>query len=130
MIVAAPRRFRGYAHVMMKALTLGASALSLIPLLLGAQSTRPARISGTVFDSTMSAPLGQATVDAVDANDPLRLWTTTTDAKGEFTFDALPPGRYAVAVSHPRLDSLGIRRPRTGAPGCAVGAHTHWPGVR
>lgn len=110
MIVAAPRRFRGYAHVMMKALTLGASVLSLIPLLLGAQSTRPARISGTVFDSTLSAPLGQATVDVVDANDPLRLWTTTTDAKGEFTFDALPPGRYAVAVSHPRLDSLGIRQ--------------------
>ena len=89
---------------------MGASVLSLIPLLLGAQSTRPARISGTVFDSTLSAPLGQATVDVVDANDPLRLWTTTTDAKGEFTFEALPPGRYAVALSHPRLDALGIRQ--------------------
>jgi hypothetical protein len=70
-------------------------------------STRP-RLSGTVWDSTLSAPLSGASVQAVRADDPTRLRTTTTDVRGSFRLDSLAPGDYAVVVYHPRLDSLGI----------------------
>lgn len=87
-----------------------ALAVWLWPVSVTAQPPRPARLTGAVYDSTQRAPLVGAMIDAVDARDPLKLWSATTDERGEFTLDALPPGSYAVAVSHPRLDALGIRQ--------------------
>ena len=83
----------------------------LVPHVLQAQPVpRPARIGGVVYDSTSNVPLAKATVDAVVASDPARIWSTTTDERGTFAFDSLPAATYIVAVSHPRLDSLGVRQ--------------------
>jgi hypothetical protein len=73
-----------------------------------ASGTTRLRLSGAVWDSTLSAPLSGANVQAVRADDPTRLRTATTDVKGSFRLDSLEPGDYAVVVYHPRLDSLGI----------------------
>src|SRR5882672_10641158 len=60
-------------------------------------------IRGTVYDSLLHAPLSRAEV-----------WLrgterrTETDGDGRFRFDAVTPGRYILAVSHPGLDSAGI----------------------
>ena len=67
---------------------------------LGAQ----AGISGTVFDSLRaSAPLRGATVVLVE---PSRY--ATSDERGRFHFDSVPPGRYTLAFMHPMLDSLDL----------------------
>lgn len=73
------------------------------------------RLSGIVWDSTLAAPLSGAMVQAVRADDPTRLRRATADAKGNFRLDSLEPGDYAVAVYHPRLDSLGIQQLMRGA---------------
>jgi hypothetical protein len=98
------------------AMLLVAAALAVLsPARLQAQAGRLARLSGTVYDSTLSAPLSKAMVDAIVADDPAKLWSTTTDERGAFTFDSLPAGTYIVAVSHARLDSLGVRQLSLGA---------------
>lgn len=73
-----------------------------------AQPAKLARLQGTVFDSTRALPLATAAVEMIEASDPSKLWRTTTNSRGEFDFDSLPPGTYVVAVTHPRLDSLGV----------------------
>jgi hypothetical protein len=82
----------------------------VVPALLQAQSPKPARITGTVFDSTRSAPLTAASVDVILADDPSRLWRTTTDSNGSFRLDSMSAGRFVVSVTHPRLDSLGVQQ--------------------
>lgn len=82
----------------------------VIPALLQAQSSKPARIAGSVFDSTLNAPMVAASVDVILADDPSRLWRATTDDKGNFRLDSLGAGRFVVSVTHPRLDSLGVQQ--------------------
>lgn len=77
---------------------------------LPAQTTKPARLHGTVFDSTRVAPLANVIVEAVASDDPARMWRTITDSKGAFRFDSLPASPMLVVASHPRLDSLGVRQ--------------------
>jgi Carboxypeptidase regulatory-like domain/TonB-dependent Receptor Plug Domain len=86
-----------------------------------ASSTARFRLNGAVWDSTLAAPLSGASVQAVRADDPTRLRTSTTDARGNFRLDSLEAGDYAVVVYHPRLDSLGIQQLSRGA---SVGADT------
>lgn len=89
----------------------------LLSTSVAAQSFKPGQIQGVVFDSTRAGPLGGSVVEMVDAKDPLRIWRTTSSARGEFSFDSLSSGTYLVSISHPRLDSLGVR---TLAQGVAV----------
>lgn len=60
-------------------------------------------LAGTAFDSIRAAPLAGAEV-RISGTDH----RTRTGSTGEFRFVALAPGRYMVALHHPRLDSLGL----------------------
>lgn len=90
-------------------MTAAAIAVCASPVAASAQQAKPARIQGVIFDSTRAAPLGSSVVEMIDAKDPLRIWRTTSTSRGEFSFDSLASGTYFVSVSHPRLDSLGVR---------------------
>lgn len=78
-----------------------------------------------MYDSLARAPVAGATVQVVPVDATLLAVarrTVTSDAAGNFTTDALPPGRYLVGFFHARLDSLGLDAPvrrvelRPGAP--------------
>ncbi|MFW0779053.1 carboxypeptidase regulatory-like domain-containing protein [Rossellomorea marisflavi] len=58
----------------------------------------PGALSGTVQDSVTSAPLPGTTVELLTSTGIL-LNSTTTDAGGVYTFDALAPGLYQVRAS-------------------------------
>lgn len=58
-------------------------------------------ISGTVYDSTAMAPLGDATVFLTDVN-----VATKTDVFGRFRLDHVPRGAHRIAFLHPRTDFL------------------------
>ncbi len=62
-------------------------------------------IIGVVEDSLHEGALPQAGVGVVQ----LPQHHTVTSASGAFRMDSLPPGRYTLEVTHPVLDSLGIR---------------------
>lgn len=105
----AAARHSGLLPVMVAGVVLGLVGCAA-PALLNAQSVRPSRLAGTVYDSTLAAPLTGASVDVILADDPSRLWRATTDDKGTFRLDSLGAGQYVVAVTHARLDSLGVRQ--------------------
>ena len=70
-------------------------------------STSDSRFSGTVFDSTLGAPLPSAIVTIEGLGR-----TATTNSAGEFVFDSLAEdGEVRVRAWHPRLDSLGLSAP-------------------
>jgi hypothetical protein len=92
----------------------GSCSLALL-ILLGAARTsaQSAKLVGTVIDSVHRAPLRHATVVATPM-EPGRdsvFHSTLTDAKGQFTLDALPSGRYSVSVEHAFTDSIGLDVP-------------------
>lgn len=60
-------------------------------------------LTGTVADSTRSAPLPGARVVIAGTGH-----AALTDERGRFRLEDLPEGRYAVTFEHPRLDSLGV----------------------
>ena len=65
------------------------------------------RLVGTVFDSTLAAPLPNAiiTIEGIGRN-------AQTDVSGAFTVDSLAEDReFRIRFWHPRLDSLGIPAP-------------------
>jgi hypothetical protein len=61
-------------------------------------------VIGIAIDSLHGRPLREAEVMLQGAANR----TTTTDAKGEFRIDSLPPGHYQLGIFHPLLDSLGL----------------------
>ena len=63
---------------------------------------------GSVYDSTLSAPLGGARVRLSGTS-----WEALTDPEGYFELQNLPGGSYTVEVTHPFLDSLGLAVPPT-----------------
>jgi hypothetical protein len=63
-------------------------------------------VRGVAFDSLRSAPLEGAFVRMTGGRGPAR--TATSDARGEFVFDSVPPGTYAFSMLHAALDSLGF----------------------
>ena len=90
-----------------------------------AQQTTPARIDGVVTDSVHSTALSGALVLlARRTSDTTISSSTTTDAKGQFTFDDLPPGEYFVALESPLLDSLDLPLPPS-AVALAAGERKH-----
>ena len=100
------------------ATTPRARAVALLggALLAGATGARAqassGRLEGTVIDSTRSAPLAGARV-IVTRLDTEREAThvDTTDAKGQFAFDRLDAGDYAIGFSNALLDSLEFGGP-------------------
>lgn len=61
---------------------------------------------GVAYDSIRREPLRDAFVSLAGGHSTTR--STTTDSKGRFLFDSVPPGDYTVAVQHAALDSLGL----------------------
>ena len=61
-------------------------------------------ITGIVYDSVHSSPLGDATVTLEGTSKG-----TLTNRLGIFQLDSVPPGTYKVRVQHVLLDSLGIQ---------------------
>ena len=96
---------------------------SLIPLALvttvaGAQSINTLRpvgqssVTGVVYDSLSRAPLADAIVQLIAADNPALLGrTATSDSLGRYSMDDVPPGKYALGFLHPMLDSLGLDIP-------------------
>lgn len=71
-----------------------------------------ATVVGVVRDSIARAPLVDATVQLVAANDPARLLrTTSSDSLGRFMLKDVPLGTYLLGFFHPILDSLGVEIP-------------------
>lgn len=74
-----------------------------------AQSSRSARIDGTVVDSVHARPLAGVRVVAAGtgAQTGVRV-ESLSDSAGHYHIDSLPAGRYAVGFESPLLDSLEI----------------------
>ena len=72
--------------------------------------SRPAqaqRVSGTVWDSLITGgPLvgAQVWIPGLGGD-------ATTDKRGRFRFDSVPPGAYQLTFSHPLFDSVGVAPP-------------------
>jgi hypothetical protein len=78
---------------------------------LSAQSAT-GRIEGTITDSVHSRPLTGTNVLAIRVDpQPSVSNGATTDARGRYRIDTLPPGRYMVEFASPFLDSLEITLP-------------------
>ena len=74
--------------------------------------TATATVSGTVFDSLARAPLAEASVQLVSADNPAGFArTVTSDSLGRFTLTEIPDGLYTLGFFHPVLDSLGVIAP-------------------
>jgi hypothetical protein len=77
----------------------------------GAQA-HAGRLEGTVIDSTRSAPLTGARVSVTRLGvERETTHVATTDAKGQFAFDRLDAGEYAIGFSSALLDSLEFGGP-------------------
>ena len=63
-------------------------------------------LAGLVTDSLGHTVLANATVVVVGTT-----FHATSDQRGLFRFDSLPPGHYRVGFFHPTLDTLGISAP-------------------
>lgn len=93
-------------HLVAAVLLIGASFLGGPRMLPPAGAVRamdrPMIVRGTVWDSTVGAPLSGARVFLEGTAD-----TAVTDAAGAFSLEHALDGRYSVSFTHPRLDSLG-----------------------
>jgi len=81
-----------------------AEVTSLNHQVLSQQDPRPkGALRGVAWDSLRSRPLPEATIFLSGTQ-----YDARTGGNGDFFIDGIPEGRYAVAVSSPALDSLGI----------------------
>jgi hypothetical protein len=70
-------------------------------------------IVGYIFDSTVTRPLADATVQIVAKSDLAhgRSFSVSSDSSGFFRVIDVPAGDYLVTFFHPRLDELGLNGP-------------------
>jgi hypothetical protein len=71
-------------------------------------------VTGVVYDSIAHAPLAEANVQLIRADSSgadRRAFFATSDARGRFELDSVPPGTYLAGFFHPVLDSLGLQVP-------------------
>ncbi len=73
---------------------------------LGSARGQGITVRGVAFDSLRSAPLEGAFIRMTGTRGPAR--TATSDARGAFSFDSVPPGTYTFSMLHAALDSLGF----------------------
>jgi hypothetical protein len=78
------------------------AAVLLLSRSLEAQSA-PVRVAGIAFDSLKGEPLREAVVAIRGL-----AGSATTDERGRFSFDHVPPGRHTFVVQHPVLDTIGF----------------------
>jgi hypothetical protein len=85
---------------------LGTLALVSISKPLAAQTvaTNDGRITGVAVDSIHGGYLRDALVMLSNSSR-----TTVTDSAGRFRIDSVKPGSYTLTLSHPLLDTMGIR---------------------
>jgi len=76
--------------------TLLAGWLILSLSLLAQQPAGPFRIAGTVVSTVTGSPLGRARVTIFDTKNREKTRWMITAEDGRFTFDQLPPGKYAL----------------------------------
>jgi carboxypeptidase family protein/TonB-dependent receptor-like protein len=77
---------------------------AVAPAALVAPAVPIASISGTVYDSVHASPLRGASVQVEGTN---RMGITSNE--GRYRIDSIPPGIHQVHVSHPFLDSVGVK---------------------
>lgn len=82
-------------------LTLSSTVIPLAPL--AGQSAAGVTVTGIAFDSLRGVPLTNAFVILTE-----RSRSTTSDERGRFRFDSVPPGTYTFAMQHEAFDSLGL----------------------
>jgi hypothetical protein len=84
-------------------------ALALVAATAAFAQNTPATgsIAGTLFDS-IGDPIDHNEVRAENA-DSHAVFKATTSAKGKFTLEGLPPGKYYVMASAPGLQSFGMK---------------------
>lgn len=69
----------------------------------GQAAARAVTVRGVAFDSLHNVPLANAFVILTE-----RSRTTTSDDKGRFVFEAVPPGTYHLSMQHAIFDTLGL----------------------
>jgi hypothetical protein len=79
-----------------------AGALVALPAMSYAQPA-PVLVRGIAFDGLRGRPLRDARITLVGGNK-----FVTSDARGRFQFDSVPPGVHTFALQHAALDSLGF----------------------
>ncbi|MDQ2768677.1 MAG: carboxypeptidase regulatory-like domain-containing protein [Gemmatimonadota bacterium] len=70
-----------------------------------------ARVTGIVFDSLDNRPLGDATVQIIEAPPGRHSYAANSDSLGRFAIESVHAGNYIVGFLHPLLDTLGISAP-------------------
>ena len=86
----------------------------LVPLVPLAAQSGSARLEGTVTDSAHAVPFAGAIVRATRIGaEPETTLTAIADRRGQYRFERLVPGSYAVGVTSPFLDSLEYGGPAT-----------------
>lgn len=88
--------------------------LALAPLLLalGAAHAQMARVTGTVTDSVRVKPLADAIVFLAPVGTQTgAIRSVISDARGRFSIDSVPAGRYTVDFTHALLDTLELTLP-------------------
>jgi hypothetical protein len=84
--------------------TVFAVAVVALAHLAGAQASRaPVTVHGVAYDSLRRAPLSNAFVMIAGSE-----LSTSTDARGRFTFDSVVPGTHVFNMQHVVLDSVGL----------------------
>ncbi|MGH7130084.1 MAG: carboxypeptidase regulatory-like domain-containing protein, partial [Planctomycetaceae bacterium] len=68
------------------------------------QGQTPVTVQGVAYDSLRGAPMKNALVAVLGVNA-----TTTTDERGRFAIDRVPPGTRTFIIQHASLDSIGFR---------------------
>jgi hypothetical protein len=82
------------------------AVVSLTPPL-RSQTSAAGRLEGTVIDSIRAVPFAGATVRATRLGaEPETTFAATTDRRGRYRLEHLPPGSYAISVESALLDSL------------------------
>lgn len=70
-------------------------------------------VVGYIFDSTVTRPLADATIQMVTKEDITHglSFSVTSDSSGFFRIQNVPAGQYLLTFFHPRLDELGLNAP-------------------
>lgn len=83
------------------------SLIAMHPVSLAGQGTDArapgVSVTGIAYDSLRGTPLSNAFVILQE-----RSRSTTSDERGRFRFDSVPPGTYTFAMQHAAFDSLGL----------------------
>lgn len=105
-------RAAALASLLLLPATMRRAAAQAAPLPAARDTSAPVtgtvRVTGTVYDSVRSRPLGGAVVQLVRAAELTAARSVTADSLGRFVIDSVTPGAHLVGFYHPLLDVLGV----------------------